>query len=109
LGLGAKTTLLEAFFDHLPNILFSHLLLSLPSNAGHAGLIPSQGTRIPHTLGKLSPHAPVNIPSDSTKTPHSQINKYQMASCFLAAVAEVSRTLTLSFSYIHTVATLILP
>ena len=48
-------------------------------------------------------------PSDSTKTPHSQINKYQMASCFLAAVAEVSRTLTLSFSYIHTVATLILP
>ena len=60
---------------------------NLPSSAGDVGLIPGRGT----------------------KTPHSQINKYQMASCFLAAVAEVSRTLTLSFSYIHTVATLILP
>ena len=81
---------------------------NLPSNAGHSGLIPSQGTRIPHTLGQLNPHAPVNIHSDSTKTPHSQINKYQLASCFLAAVAEVSKTLTLSFPCIHTMATLIL-
>ena len=81
---------------------------NLPSNAGHSGLIPSQGTRIPHTLGQLNPHAPVNIHSDSTKTPHSQINKYQLASCFLAAVAEVSKTLTPSFPCIHAMATLIL-
>ena len=27
----------------------------LPSNAGDAGLIPGQGTKIPHTTGQLSP------------------------------------------------------
>ena len=28
-----------------------------PSNAGDAGLIPGQGTKIPHAAGQLSPHA----------------------------------------------------
>ena len=28
-----------------------------PSNAGCAGLIPGQGTRISHATGQLSPHA----------------------------------------------------
>ena len=28
-----------------------------PSNAGDVGLIPSQGTKIPHATGQLSPHA----------------------------------------------------
>ena len=31
---------------------------NLPSNAGHAGSIPSQGTKIPHAVRQLSPHAP---------------------------------------------------
>ena len=28
-----------------------------PSNAGDAGLIPGRGTKIPHAMGQLSPHA----------------------------------------------------
>ena len=28
-----------------------------PSNAGDAGSIPGQGTKIPHATGQLSPHA----------------------------------------------------
>ena len=28
-----------------------------PSNAGDTGLIPGQGTKIPHAMGQLSPHA----------------------------------------------------
>ena len=28
-----------------------------PCNAGDAGLIPGQGTKIPHAVGQLSPHA----------------------------------------------------
>ena len=28
-----------------------------PSNAGDAGLIPGQGTKIPHAAGQLSPRA----------------------------------------------------
>ena len=28
-----------------------------PSNAGDVGLIPGQGTKIPHAMGQLSPHA----------------------------------------------------
>ena len=28
-----------------------------PSNAGDAGSIPGQGTKIPHAMGQLNPHA----------------------------------------------------
>ena len=28
-----------------------------PSNAADAGMIPGQGTKIPHAVGQLSPHA----------------------------------------------------
>ena len=28
-----------------------------PSNAGDMGLIPGRGTKIPHAMGQLSPHA----------------------------------------------------
>ena len=37
-----------------------------PSNAGDAGLIPGQGTKIPHVVEQWSPHA-------VAKTWHSQI------------------------------------
>ena len=30
---------------------------NLPSNAGDMGLIPGQGTKIPHVAGQLNPHA----------------------------------------------------
>ena len=30
---------------------------NLPSNAGDMGLIPGQGTKIPHTVGQLRPDA----------------------------------------------------
>ena len=33
------------------------MVKNLPSNAGNAGSTPSPGTRIPHALGQLSPHA----------------------------------------------------
>ena len=29
---------------------------NLPYNAGDVGLIPGQGTKIPHAVGQLSPH-----------------------------------------------------
>ena len=66
-----------------------------PSNAGDAGSIPDQGTKIPHAAGQLNPgattteptcsraHAPqlerspcasAKIPRATTKTQHSQIN-----------------------------------
>ena len=41
---------------------------NLPCNAGDAGLIPGQGTKIPSTVGQLSPCV-------TTKTQCSQINK----------------------------------
>ena len=34
-----------------------------PSNAGDAGSIPSQGTKIPHAAGQLSPRAATTEPS----------------------------------------------
>ena len=33
-----------------------------PSNAGDAGLIPGQGTKIPHSAGQLSPCAATTEP-----------------------------------------------
>ena len=73
---------------------------NLPYNAGHAGPIPGQGTKIPHAVGQLSPcatttepthpgacmpqlekrkpqlerspHASTKIPCATTKTKHSQ-------------------------------------
>ena len=34
-----------------------------PSNAGDAGQIPGRGTKIPHAVGQLSPHAATTEPS----------------------------------------------
>ena len=42
-----KMTILEAF----PGGPFKNL----PANAGNVGLIPDQGTKIPHASGQLSP------------------------------------------------------
>ena len=33
------------------------MVKNLPSNAGDAGSIPGQGTKIPHAAGQLSPRA----------------------------------------------------
>ena len=33
------------------------MVKNLPSNAGDTGSIPGQGTKIPHAMGQLSPHA----------------------------------------------------
>ena len=33
------------------------VIKNLPSNAGDAGSIPGRGTKIPHAVGQLSPHA----------------------------------------------------
>ena len=33
------------------------MVKNLPSNSGDAGLIPAQGTKIPHATGQLSPRA----------------------------------------------------
>ena len=48
-----------------------------PSNAGHVGSIPGQGTKIPHATGQLSPHtATKKIPHAATKTPmQPKVNK----------------------------------
>ena len=35
---------------------------NLPSNAGDAGSIPGQGTKIPHAAGQLGPHATTTEP-----------------------------------------------
>ena len=32
------------------------MVKNLPYNAGDSGLIPGQGTKIPHAAGQLSPH-----------------------------------------------------
>ena len=57
-----------------------------PANAGDLGLIPGQGTKIPHALAQLSlghhswrdgPRLQGKIPPAATRTRHSQINKYQ--------------------------------
>ena len=65
------------------------MVKNLPSNAGDTGLIPGQGTKMPHSAGQLSPHtlqpahhnlrdacAPQGkIPHAATKMRCSQINK----------------------------------
>ena len=35
-----------------------------PSNVGDMGLIPGQGTKIPHAVGQLSPCAATTEPAD---------------------------------------------
>ena len=47
-----------------------------PSGAGDVVLIPGWGTEVPHASGQLSLHVAQKILCASTKTPHSQINKY---------------------------------
>ena len=36
---------------------------NLPSSAGDTGLIPGQGTNIPHAVGQLSPHVTTTEPT----------------------------------------------
>ena len=38
---------------------------NLPSNAGDAGLIPGQGTKIPHAMGQVSLHDATTEPEHS--------------------------------------------
>ena len=38
------------------------MVKNLPSNAGDVGLIPGQGTKIPHSVGQLSLHAAITEP-----------------------------------------------
>ena len=68
---------------------------NLPCNAGDAGSIPNQGTKIPQVVGQLSPldiareflncnessHITQNILRAKTKTQHSQINKLEKTLC----------------------------
>ena len=35
----------------------------LPSSAGNTNLIPGAGSKIPHTVGQLSPHATTTEPA----------------------------------------------
>ena len=47
---------------------------NLPSNAGDAGSIPRQGTRIPHAMGQLSPGtATSKKPGHQNKIWHTKI------------------------------------
>ena len=41
------------------------MVKNLPFNAGDMGLIPGQGTKIPHTAGRLSPHTETTEPECS--------------------------------------------
>ena len=55
----------------------SPVVKNLPCNAGDAGLIPDQGTKIPQHMGQLSHHATtigptMKVPHAATKTQHSQ-------------------------------------
>ena len=45
---------------------------NLPSNAEDAGLIPGQGTKIPHATGQLSPH----VATRESAQPKIKTNKY---------------------------------
>ena len=38
------------------------MVKNLPSNVGDSGLIPSQGTKMPHAMEQLSPIAPIREP-----------------------------------------------
>ena len=33
------------------------MVKNLPSDTGDVGLVPGQGTKVPHAWGQLSPHA----------------------------------------------------
>ena len=50
------------------NFLGGLMVKSLPCNPGDTSLIPGQGTKIPHQMEQLSPHA-------TAKTRRSHINK----------------------------------
>ena len=43
---------------------------NLPSSAGDVGLIPGQGTKIPHAMGQLSPHAASTEPVRHNERSH---------------------------------------
>ena len=48
------------------------MIKTLPSSAGDAGLILSWGTKIPHAVGQLNPHAAARESPDTTaKSPHT--------------------------------------
>ena len=49
---------------------------NLPSNAGDAGSIPGQGTKIPHAAGQLSPHTTAREAQELQQRPsEDKINK----------------------------------
>ena len=49
---------------------------NLPCNAADVGLIPGGGTKILHAVWQLSQPVATKTPCATTKTQHSQINKY---------------------------------
>ena len=46
------------------------MVTNLPSNAGDVGLIPGQGTKIPHAAGQLSPRATTTEPARLNERAH---------------------------------------
>ena len=50
------------------------MVKNLPCNAGDVGLIPGQGTMIPHAAKQLSPQAALLSSCITTMTRHRQIN-----------------------------------
>ena len=55
-------TILECFIKIilLRNFPGGPVVKNPPSNAGDAGSIPGQGTKIPHAVGQLRPNAAAN-------------------------------------------------
>ena len=52
------------------------MVKSLPSNAEDVGLIPGQGTKIPHAAGQLNPRAATKDPACNNEDPtQPKINK----------------------------------
>ena len=47
-----------------------------PSNAGDAGSIPDQGTKIPHAVGQLSPRTTTIELAHLNETPQLERNPY---------------------------------
>ena len=50
-----------------------------PSNAGHMGSIPSQGTKIPHAAGRLSLHATAREPAHPEAGLRSRVQPVEKA------------------------------
>ena len=66
-----EENLLTSNFTNFRYIPGGPVVGSLPSTAGDMGLIPGQGTKIPHAVEQLSPHTPTQTQcskNNSSKT-----------------------------------------